>query len=51
MYCLSITFQTAYHCPIRANIAIEKLAAIVSHLLSLVKGTVYPAQSSFKPPI
>jgi hypothetical protein len=32
-------------------IAEQKAAAIISHIFSLVKGTVYPAQSSLNPPI
>jgi hypothetical protein len=34
-----------------SKVVLVLVAAIISHLLSLVKGTMYPAQSSFKPPI
>jgi hypothetical protein len=39
-------FQALFH-----DLAVIAVAIIVSHLLSLSKGTIYPAQSSFHPPV
>jgi len=51
MYCLSFSSSKCIKALLAITFLAQKLAEVVSHLLSLYNGTMYPSQASAHPPV